>query len=308
MVEKKYLHFFILSLIIIIMLACNSSTKSNDVNTPSFMLENDPIWSPYSNKIFYIHGGKRTTPGIYCVNPDGTNDSIVFSTIDVRHIRFGNSEEEFVFTAYDQIWKYNYITDNSVMLTNTPGGNFFPSVSPDKKNILYSKSMGTDGYERGVWSIQYDGCNDKFITLGMEPCYFPDGSGFVYTGWGNTEGSEIFRYAFKDSSALKLTDMKYPCKTPQVSPDGKLIVFVHYANRVDYSDIYIMNSNGSRLRRLVKNGLEPSFSPDSKWVVYVNTNSRDGRVWKIRVDGSHGMPLTPIAPDSVYEYHESLKH
>ncbi|MDZ7725463.1 MAG: hypothetical protein U5R06_22230 [candidate division KSB1 bacterium] len=121
-------------LFFIFLLSCNQPTdNNNERDSPSFMKDVCPIWSPITNKIAYIHGGKITTPGVYLINPDGSNNHLLFSSVVVDNIIWGNSEYEFIFDAYKQIWWYNYETGSSFQITNTPGGNFFPSLCPNGK-------------------------------------------------------------------------------------------------------------------------------------------------------------------------------
>jgi len=287
-------------------LSCSLLTENDkEKDSPSFMKDTCPVWSPITNKIAYFHGGKITTPGVYLIDPDGSNNHLLFSSVVVDNIIWGNSENEFIFDAYNQIWWYNYETDSSFQITNTPGGNFFPSLSPNGKEILYSKSLSIDNYKLGIRKISIDGSGDSFIVGGLKPCYTPDGNGFVYCGDDGTDELEIFKYSFIDSSSKKLTNMKWNCSHPKISPNGDLIVFLHQANYLDYFDIYIMDSDGSKLRLLTRKGYYPSFSPDSKWVVYTNTDSRDGRIWKISVKGGEKIAITPPAPDSYFDEHDN---
>jgi len=49
-----------------IIFSCSLLTENDEQkDSPSFMKDGCPTWSPITNKIAYFHGGKITTPGVY---------------------------------------------------------------------------------------------------------------------------------------------------------------------------------------------------------------------------------------------------
>src|ERR1044072_3060500 len=67
--------------------------------------------------------------------------------------------------------------------------------------------------------------------------------------------------------------------SPQISPDGSQIVYTRRwtdkVNDKDESDVWIVNSDGSKNRFLVK-GSSPEWSPDGKRIVYVANGQPSG--------------------------------
>jgi len=51
---------------------------------------------------------------------------------------------------------------------------------------------------------------------------------------------------------------------------------------------------------------EPAWSPDGKWIAYTSQKPRDGRLWKMRKDGSDKIPITPHAPEDYFENDKNL--
>lgn len=86
----------------------------------------------------------------------------------------------------------------------------------------------------------------------------------------------------------RLTSAKAPNTEPNVSPDGRRIVFVRI-QRGDFH-IWIMHADGSHEKKLT-NGtedVEPAFvGPDGKRIVF----TRDGHLYIMRADGSHAHRL-----------------
>jgi TolB protein len=80
---------------------------------------------------------------------------------------------------------------------------------------------------------------------------------------------------------------------PAWSPAGDQIAFVA---RGDNDEIYLINADGSDLRRLTTNTWEwdkhPSWSPDGKQIVFwSNRDSGRRQFWVMNADGSNQRPL-----------------
>jgi dipeptidyl aminopeptidase/acylaminoacyl peptidase len=86
---------------------------------------------------------------------------------------------------------------------------------------------------------------------------------------------------------------------PQVSPDGKRVVFVIRktdleANR-GRTDLWLVNIDGSGLRQLTSHpdsDGNPRWSPDGKAIYFVSTRSGSSQVWKIAPDGGEAEQVT----------------
>ena len=68
-------------------------------------------------------------------------------------------------------------------------------------------------------------------------------------------------------------------QSPQISPDGNQIVYTRrWTDKVNdkyESDVWIMNSDGSKNRFLVKGG-SPEWSPDGRRILYVTNGQPSG--------------------------------
>ncbi|MHC4148206.1 MAG: S9 family peptidase [Planctomycetota bacterium] len=86
---------------------------------------------------------------------------------------------------------------------------------------------------------------------------------------------------------------------PQVSPDGKWIVFVLRktdleANR-GRTDLWLIGVDGTGLRRLTshqENDFNPRWTPDGRFIWFISTRSESSQVWRIRVDGGEAEQVT----------------
>ncbi len=90
--------------------------------------------------------------------------------------------------------------------------------------------------------------------------------------------------------------------SPQFSPDGKQILFSVTESFLKEgktnSEIYVMNADGSGLRRLTNNpaaDYSPSWMPDGKSTLFISTRKEGAQVWRMPVDGGEPEQITHIS-------------
>ena len=77
-----------------------------------------------------------------------------------------------------------------------------------------------------------------------------------------------------DGSRLgQLTRGRAADGAPLFSPDGRRIVFTRAAKRNE-SELWVMNADGSRQRKLASSGAAPSWSPDSRRLAYIGAGAK----------------------------------
>ncbi len=86
---------------------------------------------------------------------------------------------------------------------------------------------------------------------------------------------------------------------PQVSPDGKWIVFVlrktDLEENIGRTDLWLVGVDGSGLRRLTSNqekDFNPRWMPDGRSVCFISTRSGSAQIWKIQIDGGEAEKVT----------------
>ena len=91
---------------------------------------------------------------------------------------------------------------------------------------------------------------------------------------------------------------------PQVSPDGKLVVYVmselDRSTDKSNSDLYLIPIGGGEPKRLTtSSGADnhPRWSPDGKTIAFVSTRGGSSQVWLLPVDGGEARPLTKLPVD-----------
>jgi len=86
---------------------------------------------------------------------------------------------------------------------------------------------------------------------------------------------------------------------PQVSPDGKWIVFVLRKTDLEankgLTDLWVVGADGTNLHRLTSHKAadsNPRWAPDGKSIWFVSTRSDSSQVWRIAIDGGEAEQVT----------------
>lgn len=123
--------------------------------------------------------------------------------------------------------------------------------------------------------------------------WFPDGKELVLSMQGS-----LWRHVLGTPVATQLTDGPGYDYQPDVSPDGRTIIYASYRN--DAVDLAALDLTSGESRVLVSDGsvnVEPRFSPDGKRVAFVST-AFEGRWHVFVLDLARGARPIRISPDN----------
>jgi Tol biopolymer transport system component len=207
-------------------------------------------------------------------------------------------------------------------LTFQPGPEFFPSLSPDGKMLLYASAAA------GNWDIylqRVGGSNPINLTKDSpvddtQPSFSPDGERIAFRS--EREGGGVYLMGATGESVTRISDLGY---SPSWSPDSELILvgteqIPQPSTRPTTSRLWSIEIK-TRERQLLYAGdaLQPTYSPHKQRIAFwsrpTETQQRE-QIWTIAVAANQSAPvpvtngattdLNPIwSPDGKYLYFSS---
>jgi TolB protein len=151
-----------------------------------------------------------------------------------------------------------------------------------------------------IYIADYDGANSRRVTntttLNITPVWAPDGQAIAFTSYRPGPGGAVFS-TFQDLVISWLykgvrdepthgspSNQNY---LPAWSPDGSKIAFT--SNRDGNPEIYIMNRDGSGLRRMTNNpaiDVTPTWSPNGNQIAWVSDRTGTPKIYVMNADGT----------------------
>jgi hypothetical protein len=196
-----------------------------------------------------------------------------------------------------------------IRITNAPEDQL-PTWSPDGNTILFFSRRTGDRRSQLYHTqanVEFLDSEAQFVSEGEYPTWGLNGQ-VIFRGWGNLgSGLRLASADFAQVSDLTLIESE---TAPALSPDGQQVAFME--RRGDDWDIYLINADGSDLRRLTTdpalNGL-PAWSPDGQAIAFVSDRQGVWSIWVMSPDGSNQKQLFTMegSPDGkvLFEEHNS---
>jgi WD40 repeat protein len=126
----------------------------------------------------------------------------------------------------------------------------------------------------------------------FDPTWSPDGSRIAFRS--QRDGNdEIYIMNMDGSCQTNLTNDPEADWSPAWSPDGKRIAFAHFFEDGLFTDIALINTDGSNLTRLTHNhGEYPAWSPDGSRIAFASARDGNYEIYVMNSDGSDQTRLT----------------
>jgi TolB protein len=160
-----------------------------------------------------------------------------------------------------------------------------------------------------VYVTDYDGANQQRITttrqLNLNPTWSADARAIAYAGFRNDRGADILLSFIYTGVLQNLTKGRFAsgAATPVLSPDGRQVLFSATPPGGSAYDLWVMNVDGSNLRRLTTHPdseVAPTWSPSGTQIGFVSDRLGVGReqIYVINADGS-GLYRLPLPDNQV---------
>ncbi|MCX6627214.1 MAG: protein kinase [Candidatus Solibacter sp.] len=205
-------------------------------------------------------------------------------------------------------------------LTSQPGTEWFPSLSPDGKWLVYG---GTGDNVHHIYLQGVGGQNPLDLTRDStadddQPAFSPDGERIAFRS--SRGGGGIFVMGRTGEAVRRVTGMGF---NPSWSPDGTRLAFttegveLYPQNSVGRSELWTVAVSTGEMRHLsAGDAVLASWSPHNHRIAYTSRlgNPPQGDVWTIAVTGGTPAPVTSDpardwnpawSPDGKYLYFAS---
>lgn len=186
------------------------------------------------------------------------------------------------------------VDTNSLKKLTNDGANFYPAWSPDGEWIAYDSNLQDPVGANVIWKMRNDGSfkidiSQHQVGEWRMPNWSPNGKHIVHQRYVGVNYPEIVVMDTSGENSVRLTFDDHIDAQPKYSPDGKTIAF-YSQSRVGPSAIWVMNSEGSSLRKVSEYAWRFDWSPDGKKMVFLfldflNPRPGNGELWLVNADG-----------------------
>ena len=184
-------------------------------------------------------------------------------------------------------------------LTDLPGSEISPSLSPDGKNLLYV-ARAREGAHIFVQRVGGENPIDLSVNSNaqdIEPAFSPDGEHIAF--FSTRDGGGIFVMGATGESPKKVAAEG---AHPAWSPDGKKLVYctehiVSPFGRNTTSSLWVIDlASGEKKRIYAGDAAQPKWSPSGKRIVFWSADRGQRDIRTIAAEGGTAVPVTADLP------------
>jgi Tol biopolymer transport system component len=216
----------------------------------------------------------------------------------------GDFHSRIAFIQGPDIFSMNPDGSDVRQLTNLEANNsaFFESWSPDGRQLVFAEYPNDEGPGRAqLWLMDADGTHQHLLLSEAnygenDPSFSPDGAWVIFTRCESSpsaNGCAIYKIRTDGCGLTAVTNFSpFAGDWDAIySPDGMTIAFTSYGREGLFSAVWLMNPDGSDIRRLTPpelSGGVPQWSPEGSRIAFRThcCNPQNSDIWVIDRDGN----------------------
>ena len=178
------------------------------------------------------------------------------------------------------------------------------SVDPRGRYVFF-QSNRTGRFH--IWRVGLDGEDRKELTDGthdQNPSVTPDGRYVIFSS--NREGEYLlYKVSVEGGESVRLSETREAADYPEVSPDGRLVAFVHADPKAGGRRLSIISAEGGPVLKSfdARGHWGPvRWTPDGRAVAYPVTTAGVSNLWAQPLDGGPARRLTDFKSDTIYNF------
>ena len=255
----------------------------------------------FSTRIAYVtKAGQRFT--LWVADADGESPQSALSSPEpIISPAWSPNGAQLAYVSFESrkpvIYAHDVATGRRRLLANFRGSNSAPAWSPDGRTlaVTLSRDGGSQLYTMDAAAGGEPRRISQSVSIDTEPAFSPDGRQLYFVS--DRGGSpQIYRMAPSGGNAERVTFTGSYNISPSVSPDGRWLAYISRVNGA--FKLHVMELSSGNITALTDTVADesPSFSPNSRLIIYATqnkgrealmTSTLDGRI-KARLAGQGG--------------------
>ncbi len=229
---------------------------------------------------------------IQLINPDGTNlRPYPLPGVSEPALHPGNNDTVLAFRSWNDPDGPRALVSSDLLAERPESITHFwedgqPDWSPTENRIIFASQRESDRRWR-LYSVWGDGSLEVNLRReGKSPTFAPDGYRFAFEACdetGNRCGLWLTDLEHSEQEAHRFLENQW-AKAPDWSPVSEEVVYM--ANPAGNWNVYVINSDGTNLRRLTDDSASdglPVWSPNGEWIAFVSDRGGQWGIWLLHV-------------------------